>query len=156
MNPSAAIHPSADRVERQNLAVSAGAVAASRWLESPHFAASVGLGALLEAVNFRALHRQAQLLFWGEIRSGGAWTGLYGLRFGFLVVGIGGGLALGADPLGLIVGLSLVMPTALWIAWRNRPPIDPGATALDADDPDWDLWNPWTARERDPADEDDA
>jgi hypothetical protein len=146
------IHP----IERLNLAVSAGAAAVSWWLVSPVFAVSLGFGALLEAVNFRGLHQQAQLLFWGEIRSGGGWTGVYFLRFGILVIGIGGALALGAHPVGLVVGLSLIMPTAIWVAWRNRPAIDPTAPALAFDDPAWDHWNPWLARESEPRDEDDA
>lgn len=152
---AALIHP----VERLNLTLSVGAVAATWWLVSPVFAASLGFGALLEAVNFRGLHQQTQLLFWGQIRSGGSWTGLYGLRFGLLVIGIGGGLALGADPIGLLLGLSLIIPTTVWVAWRNRPAVDPDAPALDADDPEWDRWNPWLARERDAseaADEDEA
>jgi len=143
-------------IERLNLALSAGAAAASWWLVSPVFALSVGVGALLEAVNFRGLHQQAQLLFWGEIRSGGSWTGLYGLRFGLLVIGIGGALALGAHPVGLLLGLSLIMPTAVWMAWRNRPAIDPNAPALAADDPGWERWNPWLAHEQELDDEDDA
>ena len=142
-------------VERLTFALSAGAVAAGWALVSPGFAWSLGFGALLEAVNFRGLHRQAQLLFWGQIRSGGSWTGLYGLRFGLLVIGIGGALALGAHPLGLVAGLSIVMPATLWVAWRNRPPVDPDAPALDPDDPAWEAWNPWLAREREAVDEDD-
>lgn len=136
-------------VERLNLTLSASAVAATWWLVSPVFALSLGFGAFLEAVNFRGLHRQAQLLFWGQIRSGGSWTGLYGLRFGLLVIGIGGALALGAHPVGLVVGLSLIMPVSVWVAWRNRPPVDPDAPALAPDDPAWERWNPWLARERD-------
>jgi hypothetical protein len=93
-------------------------------------------------------------LFFGQIRSGGRWTGLYGLRFALLVIGIGGGLALGADPVGLVIGLSLIMPTTIWVAWRNRPPIDPNAPALAADDPEWERWNPWLAREQEAGDED--
>jgi len=134
-------------VERLNLTVSVGAVAATWWLVSPLFAASLGFGALLEAVNYRGLRQQAQLLFWGQIRSGGGWTGLYGLRFGLLVIGIGGGVALGADPIGLVIGLSLIMPVSIWAAWRNRPPVDPNAPALGRDDPEWDRWNSWLARE---------
>ena len=141
-------------VERLTLTLSAGATAAGWWLVSPLFAMSLGFGALIEAVNFRGLHRQSELLFWGQIRSGGAWTGLYGLRFGLLVIGIGGALALGAHPLGLLLGLSLVMPATLWVAWRNRPPVDPHAPALAPDDPAWDEWNPWLAREREPVAED--
>jgi hypothetical protein len=144
-----------DPIERMNLAVSAGAVAASLVLTTPGFALSLAVGALLEAVNFRGLRRQAQLLFWGQIRSGGAWTGVFGLRFGILVIGIAAALYFGADPAGLLVGLSLIMPAALLEAWRTRPPVDPQAPALAPDDPAWEDWNPWLARERGPREEDD-
>src|SRR5258706_3649364 len=110
-------------IERMNLALSAGATAASWWLVSPLFALSVGFGALLETVNFRGLHQQAQLLFWGEIKSGGGWTGLYALRFGLLVIGIGGALALGAHPVGLVVRPSLIIATPSLVAWGHRTPI---------------------------------
>ena len=146
---------SIDPIERMNLTLSAGAVAASLALASPLFALSVGVGALLEAVNFRGLRRAAQFLFWGEIRGGGAWTGVYGLRFGLMVIGIGAALSFGADPVGLLVGLSLIMPAALIEAWRTRPPVDPGAPALGPDDPAWERWNPWLAREREEIPEED-
>ncbi|MEM7409905.1 MAG: hypothetical protein AAF430_06705 [Myxococcota bacterium] len=152
MNQPALIQP----VERLNITLSAGAVAASWWLVSPVFALSLGWGALLEAINFRGLHQQTQLLFFGQIRTGGSWTGLYGLRFGLLIIGIGGGLWLGADPIGLLLGLSLIMPVTVWVAWRNRPAVDPNAPALDPEDPAWDDWNPWLAREREAADEEEA
>ena len=81
--------------------------------------------------------------------------GVFALRFVLLVVGIGAALHFGADPVGLLVGLSLIMPAALIEAWRTRPAIDPDAPVLSSDDPAWDAWNPWLARERVPADEDD-
>ena len=143
-------------IERLNLALSAGATAASWWLVSPGFAFSVGFGALLEAVNFRGLFQQSRLLFFGEIRGSGGWTGLYALRFVLLLIGIGGALALGAHPVGLVIGLSLIMPTAIWWAWRNRPALDPNAPALAFDDPEWKRWNPWLAREQELVDEDDS
>jgi hypothetical protein len=142
-------------IERMNIALGAGATAASWWLVSPHFALSLGFGTLLEAVNFRGLQQQSQLLFWGEIKSGGGWTGLYAMRFGLLVIGIGGGLMLGAHPVGLVLGLSLIMPAAIAWAWRNRPAIDPSAPALAPDDPAWEQWNPWLAREDEVRAEDD-
>jgi hypothetical protein len=147
---------SIDPIERMNLTLSAGAVAASLLLATPGFAASLAAGALLEAINFRGLRRSAQFLFWGQIRSGGGWTGVYALRFGLLVLGIGGALAFGADPLGLLVGLSIIMPAAVLEAWRSRPPVDPDAPALAADDPAWERWNPWLAREREEQEEEDA
>jgi hypothetical protein len=144
-----------DPIERTNLTLSAGAAAASLLLLGPAFAASLAAGALLEALNFRGLRRQAQFLFWGQIRSGGAWSGVFALRFGLLVIGIGAALAFGADPAGLLVGLSLVMPAAVIETWRARPPIDPNAPALGPSDPAWESWNPWLARERAPEEDED-
>jgi hypothetical protein len=146
-----------DPIERLNLTLAAGAVAASLVWASPLFALSLAVGAALEAFNFRSLLRSAQFLFWGEIRSGGGWVGVYGLRFGLLVIGIGSALYFGADPIGLLIGLSLIMPAAVLEAWRARPALDPNAAALDPDDPAWDRWDPWLAREREPlADDADA
>jgi len=143
-----------DPIERTNLTLSAGAVAVSYALVSPAFALSLAIGALLEAFNFRGLRRSAQFLFWGEIGGGGQWVSVFGLRFGLLVIGICVALYFGADPAGLLVGLSLIMPAAVLEAWRARPKIDPEAPVLALDDPAWDRWNAWLARERDEADGD--
>jgi hypothetical protein len=144
-----------DPIERANLALCAGATAASWWLASPAFALSLGAGGLLEAVNFRGLRRSAEFLFSGHLGAGSGWQGLFALRFGLLVLGIGAALALGAHPVGLLIGLSLIMPASIFQAWRSRPPLDPNAPALAPDDPSWDRWNPWLARERDPSDDED-
>lgn len=143
-----------DPIERTNFALSAGAVAASLVLATPAFALSLGFGALLEAVNFRGLRRAAQFLFWGEIASSRGWQAVFALRFGLLVIGIGSALAFGAHPVGLLVGLSLIIPAAVFEAWRARPAIDPNAQALPDDDPSWERWNAWLAREEDPKEED--
>jgi hypothetical protein len=137
-----------DPIERTNLTLSAGAVAASLALATPVFAASLAIGAALEAFNFHGLRRSAQFLFWGQIGSSGGWLGVYSLRMGVLVIGIGVALYLGADPVGLLIGLSLIMPAAVIEAWRARPPLDASAPALADDDPTWERWNPWLARER--------
>jgi len=137
-----------DPIERTNLTLSAGAVAASLALATPVFAASLAIGAALEAFNFRGLRRSAQFLFWGQIGSSGGWLGVYSLRMGLLVIGIGVALYLGADPVGLLIGLSLIMPAAVIEAWRARPPVDASAPAMADDDPTWERWNPWLARER--------
>lgn len=142
-----------DPIERINLTLSASAVAASLVWATPSFAASLALGAGLEAFNFRGLRRSAQFLFWGEITGSGPWLGVYGLRYSLLVIGISAGLYFGADPIALVIGLSLIMPAMVVDAWRNRPAIDPDAPSLDPDDPAWDRWNPWLAREMDPAEE---
>lgn len=145
-----------DPIERLNLTLSASAVAASFVLVSPLFALSLAVGAALEAFNFRGLRNQAQFLFWGQIKSGGGWTGIYALRFSILVIGIGAALYFGADPIGLVIGLSLIMPAAIIEAWRSRPAVDPNAPALAQDDPAWDRWNPWLAREAAEIEEEDA
>lgn len=138
-----------DPIERMNITVSAGAVALSYAFLSPLFALSLAIGAGIEAVNFHGLRRQAHFLFGGDIKHGAQWTGVFALRFGILLFGVAGALYLGADPVGLVVGLSLIMPCAIIEAWRTRPPIQLNAPALDADDPSWDHWNPWLAREED-------
>jgi hypothetical protein len=132
-----------------NLKLSAGAAAASLVWATPVFAFSLLTGALLEAFNFHGLRRAAQFMFWGEISGSRAWMGVFALRFSLLAIGIIAALYFGADPVGLLIGLSLMMPAAVIEAWRARPAIDPNAPALDADDPSWDDWNPWLARERD-------
>jgi len=137
-----------DPIERTNLTLSASAVAASLALASPVFAASLAVGAALEAFNFRGLRRSAQFRFWGQIGTSGGWLGVYSLRMGVLVIGIGVALYLGADPVGLLIGLSLIMPAAVIEAWRARPPVDASAPAMADDDPTWERWNPWLARER--------
>jgi hypothetical protein len=144
-----------DPIERTNLTLSAGAVAASLVLASPAFTLSLAFGALLETLNFRGLRRQAQFLFWGQIKSGGVWNGVFALRFGLLVIGICGALYFGADPAGLIIGLSIIMPAAVIEAWRARPPVDPTAPSLSPEDPAWEAWNPWLAREREPEEDED-
>ena len=135
-----------DRVERLNFAFSAGAVAASYALVSPGFAGGVAVGAVLEAVNFRALFHAGKLFFAGRL---GNWSAGWALRYGLLSIGIGVAIYLGVHPVGLVIGLSLILPAAVIEAWQSRLPIDPDAPVLDPDDPSWDRWDPWLARERD-------
>lgn len=143
-----------DPIERLNLALAAGGVAGSLALEGPAFASSLALGAAFAAVNFRALRSASERLFSGELGGSRAWMGLFGLRFALLAVGIGVALHAGAQPAPLVIGLSLIVPSTVAGAWLMRPALDPNAPALDPDDPEWDAWNPWLARERGPADED--
>jgi hypothetical protein len=135
-----------ERVERLSLALCAGAVVASYPLVSPVFAVSVAAGGLLEAANFRGLTRAGRRLF---ERRPSSWTAGWASRFALLALGIGGVLWLGAHPVGLVLGLSLIVPAVVIEAWRSRPPVAPDAPALPPDDPGWDDWNPWLARERD-------
>ncbi|MEE9607799.1 MAG: ATP synthase subunit I [Myxococcota bacterium] len=140
---------SLEAVERWNLALGAVVLGVSFAVASPTFAVSVAVGTVLEAVNFRGLRRSAELLFNGPRPGSRGWSVGFGLRLVLLAVGIGAAMVAGANPVGLLVGLSLIVPAVFIEAWRARPPVVEGAPALPADDPAWDRWNPWLARERD-------
>ncbi len=142
-----------DPIERWNIAISAGAVATSFAVATPGFATGLAIGAALEAANFRALRRSAQFLFWGVMPGQRAWAAVFALRFSLLAIGIGAALYFGANAAGLLIGLSLIVPAVVIEAWRSRPPIDEDAPRLDDDDPIWDCWNPWLARESSAPDE---
>ncbi len=141
-----------DPIERKNLLFSAGAVAAAYALFSPGFAWSLGIGALLEAANFRALRRSGEMLFAGQVPARRFGSAGFASRFLLLGIAIGVAIYAGAHPVGLVIGLSLIIPATIIEAIRTRPTIDPNAPALDPDDEGWDLWNPWLALERDAAD----
>jgi len=110
------------RVEQLNLGLSAGAVAASYALSTPHFATSLAAGAALEAINLGAIHRGAKRLFDGKMMSGG-WVGMLSMRLVILGFAIYFAMRLGAHPIALVIGLSITMPATLIDAWMNRPPI---------------------------------
>ena len=131
--------------ERLNMGIGAGAVAASFAVASPHFAGSLAIGAALEAVNFRFLHRTAEALFSGVVNGGGPWVVVLVLRLGLVFMGIIGAMMGGADPAGLLIGLSLAMPATVAAAVWSRPaiaPQDPNP-ALDPEDPTWDAYSVW-------------
>jgi hypothetical protein len=136
------------RVQGLNLGLSAGAVAISWLLLSPLFAVSLAAGAALEAANFRALRRSCQTIFRSGVSGSGPAVGAFGLRFVLLAAAVGLALHLGAHPVGLVVGLSLIVPSAIIAAWMARPEPAPALPAPPPDDPSWDEWNPWLARER--------
>ena len=145
-----------DSILRKNLMLSAGAVATSYAFVSPRFAVSLAVGAALEAMNFRGLRATASVILASPVeppRRFGA-SG-FGARFMLLALGVGVALYVGAHPVGLVIGLSLIIPAAVIEAWRTRPPIDEAAPGLEPDDEGWDLWNPWLAIERDPEDAED-
>ena len=122
------------KVEQWNLGLSAGAVAASLALVTPHFATSLLAGAFLEALNLGALHRTAKKLFEGQVMSG-AWLGGFAMRFMLLGTAIFGAMYVGAHPVALVIGLSIAMPATLIDAWLNRPPVlDPATLPTFLDD----------------------
>jgi hypothetical protein len=139
-----------------SLVFSAGAAAASWVLVSPRFAGSLALGAVLEAMNFRALFRHWRSALLGDAHAGWARFAGFGLRFVVLAGVVWAALAFGAHPVGLLLGLSLVVPGVVIAAWRARPAPSADAPALAEDDPSWAAWNPWLARERDAEADEDA
>jgi hypothetical protein len=141
-----------------NLAFAGSACAASYALVSPRFAMGLALGAALEVVNFRSIWSSCERIFFaGEegMNGAGPAVGAFGVRFILLAVVLFFALQAGIHPAGLLIGLSLIMPAVVLAAWRARPAIDPSAQALPDDDPSWDAWNPWLAREVEPAESDD-
>ncbi len=135
--------------ERMNLTLSAGAIAASFAVAGPHFASSLALGALFEALNFRALNRTARALFDGEIAGGKPWVTVLAFRLVALVAAIAFAIHAGAHPIGLVLGLSMAMPASVIVALRNRPPVVPAEEleSLPPDDPSWDTYSIWRFRE---------
>ena len=122
------------KVEQWNIGLSASAVAASFALATPHFATSLAAGAFLEAINLGAIHRAARRLFAGEMLSRG-WVGGLSMRFVILGVAIFITMTAGANPIALLIGLSIAMPATVIDAWLNRPPIvDPTTLPVFLDD----------------------
>jgi hypothetical protein len=122
------------KVEQWNIGLSVGAVAATYALVTPHFATSLAAGAFLEAINLGAIHRAAKRLFAGEILSGG-WIGGLSMRLVILGVAIFVTMNAGANPIALLIGLSIAMPATVIDAWLNRPPIvDPATLPVFLDD----------------------
>lgn len=146
-----------DKTERLNLAIAGGAIATSAAFAPPLFTASLTLGAVVEAANYRALSRHAELFITGQIANARGWSAGFGLRFVMLTTAMAVALWAGAHPVGLVIGLSTIVPAVVIVAFRNPPP--PAVRAGDVpppDDPSWDEWNPWMARERNPNEEDES
>lgn len=143
-------------IEHLSWALAAGGAAVAWPAVSPAFAGAIALGAAFEAANFRALRVASRHFFAGKVGGAGPWAALFGGRLVLLATGIALAVHLGVHPIGLVVGLSFVVPAALVVAWRSRPPVDPDALALAEDDPEWEAWNPWLARSVEAKAEDDA
>ncbi len=144
-----------DTTERLNLTLSAGAVAASWMFASGPFALALALGSTIEAVNYRVLRRAAERLFTGELAGSSAWTAGYALRFVFVGAAMVAALAAGAHPVGLVLGLSMIVPAAVVAAWRAKSPPVSALPVPPPDDASWERWNPWLAQEREEREEED-
>lgn len=129
------------------------AAAAALTLASPRFVLALGVGAVIQLTNFRALWRSCEHILLVGGPGAGLAVATFAVRFGLVGVAVGVALWAGVDAGGLLVGLSLIIPAAVVAAWQARPPVLSNVPALPEDDPGWDLWNPWLARERDAGDE---
>ncbi len=136
-----------ERVERLNLTLSAGAVAATFAFASPHVATSLAIGAALEAMNFGALVRGARIYLGGGEQGSGPWLALFSVRFVLLGVGIVLAMNAGAHPIALICGLSIAIPAVLIDGWLNRPEFDAASagewSVPPPDDESWDRYSIW-------------
>lgn len=142
--PPEIVQPSRS-LQRLHLGLSAGGIAASALLGGPSFTAAYALGAALEAVNFRALCACTARVLSGQLDGRSSWVALLGLRLAMLFAAMGVALFAGAHPIGLLLGVSTVVPAVLIGAWWLGPPVDPNAPALPPDDPAWDHWSIWRA-----------
>ena len=136
-----------DPIEQVHALLAALAIAASAVVVGPWFSASLALGVVLAMFNFRALRRATQRLFSGDLAGSKPWVLLFAIRFGLLGAAMYLALASGAHPIGLVVGLSMIVPAVVLFAWR-RPAVyslGAGSDAPPPDDPSWDEWNPWLA-----------
>lgn len=133
------------RVLAWHAAFGAAAAAAALALGTPKLALSILLGAALQTLNFRSLFALAQRAFAQERASSG-----FALRLPLLGALLFVAIRAGVDAAGLLVGLSVVMPAVVLAAWQSRPPrLAPrDLPALAPNDPTWDAWSPWLARER--------
>ena len=131
-------------IERINLALSAGVVATAAAVASPLFAMSVAIGALVEGLSFRGLSIASRAFFAGVIRGQTAWLVLLAMRLGLVGALLYGAVRLGIDPIGLLLGLSVILPASVLGAIRMRPAIDPNAGPVEDEPADTD-WG-WDAR----------
>lgn len=140
---------SLDRAEQLNWTIAGGALATSAAFAPAPFTASLALGVALEAANYRALRRSTEAFFGGRIQGGRAWSAGFGLRFAFLALAMTVAIGAGAHPVGLVIGLSTIVPAVVIAAFQKKPSgIAPALPAPPPDDPTWDEWNAWTASER--------
>ena len=138
-----------DSIERLNLIFAAVVIGGSAVLGSGVVTAGVAAGTAIVQVNYRALRRYAERLFGHEVVGGRLWTAGYALRFLFVGAALAAAIWAGAHPVGLVIGLSTIVPAAVLGAWRARPVAGPASEVPPPDDASWDRWNAWLARERD-------
>ena len=114
---------------------------------TPKLALSLLLGAALQTMNFRGLFGLAQAALAREARVASGFALRLPLFGALLFFAIGAGV----DAVGLVAGITTLIPAVVVAAWQARPrdAADPSTlSALAPDDPSWDQYSPWLARER--------
>jgi hypothetical protein len=135
------------RVLAWHAALSAAAALAGFVLATPEFALGLLLGAALQTLNFRALFGLARTAFAQQARAASGFALRLPLFGALAFVAIRAGV----DAAGLLAGISTLVPAVVVAAWQSRPraAADPSSLpALASDDPSWDLYSTWLARER--------
>jgi len=141
------------RVLAWHLAFTAAAGLAAFALATPKFALSLLLGAALQTLNFRGLFALAQHAFAQQARAASG----FALRLPLFGVLVFVAIRAGVDPGGLLCGITTLVPAVIAAAWQARPrPVAASELpALAPEDPSWDEWSPWLARERETKREED-
>ncbi len=134
------------RVLAWHAAFTAAAALAGFVFASPRFALGLLLGAALQTLNFRGLFALSQHAFALEARAASG----FALRLPLFGLLLFVAIRLGVDAAGLLCGITTLVPAVVIAAWQSRPRFVPASElpALAPDDPSWDEWNPWLARER--------
>jgi hypothetical protein len=130
-----------------HVGLTAIATLAAFAIATPRFALSLLLGAALQTLNFRALFGLAQNAFTQQARAAGG----FALRLPLFGVLVFVAIKAGVDAAGLLAGITLLVLAVVIAAWRSRPRDVADLSALPAlapDDPAWDQYSPWLARER--------
>ena len=141
------VQPRFDPIEKMNLVLAAGVVVVAWIFVSPLFAGSIALGAILEAVNFRALNRATQSMVGGTFVSNRFWMAGFSLRFSLLGIAMAVAIYSGVDPIGLVLGLTMIVPAVVVVAWGRRQGLVVSSVPVPPpDDPCWDRWNVLLAR----------
>jgi hypothetical protein len=135
------------RVLAWHAGFTATAALAGFVLATPKFALSLLLGAALQTLNFRALFGLARNAFTQQARAASGFALRLPLFGALAFVAIKAGV----DAAGLLAGITLLVLAAVIAAWQSRPRDTADLSALPAlapDDPGWDQYSPWLARER--------
>lgn len=135
------------RVLAWHAAITAAAALVAFAIAPPKFALSLLLGAALQTLNFRGLFGLARGALVQESRAASGFALRLPLFAGLVFLAI----QVGVDAGGLLVGITTLVPAVVISAWQARPrdSVDPRALpALAPDDPSWDQYSLWLARER--------